>query len=87
MVTLTATITKGTATDTKAFVLTVIKEPTDISTLTSFTISVANKTAETNTEGSHSVTVNGGLTAGNDYTLSITDSPYHNECRSYHHTR
>ncbi len=73
-VTLTATITKGAATATKTFVLSVIKEvPIDISTLGSFTISVANTTAETNTEGSHSAAVNGGLTAGNDYTLSITD--------------
>ncbi len=73
-VTLTATITKGSATDTKAFVLTVLKEePIDIGTLGSFTISVANKTAETSTEGSHSVTVNGGLSSGTDYTLSITD--------------
>ena len=64
-VTLTATITKGIATATKTFVLTVLKEePIDIGTLTSFTISAANTTAETNTESSHSVTVNGGLSPG-----------------------
>ena len=74
-VTLTATITKGAATDTKAFVLTVIKEPTDISTLGSFTIDVDNTTAETNTAGSHSVTVNGGLSPGSDYSLAINESP------------
>ena len=73
-VTLTATITKESATDTKTFVLTVPKEePTDIGTLGDFTIDVDNKTAETHTTGSHSVTVNGGLSPGNDYTLSITD--------------
>ncbi len=73
-VTLTATITKGAATATKTFDLTVLKEePTDIGTLTSFTIDVDDTTAKTNTESSHSVTVNGGLSPGNDYTLSITD--------------
>ena len=73
-VTLTATITKGAATDTKTFVLTVIKEePTDIGTLGSFTIDVDDTTAETNTAGSHSVTVNGGLSPGSDYTLTITN--------------
>ena len=75
-VTLTATISKGSESDTKVFSLTVLKEePTDIGTLTSFTIDVDDATVEAGIADTHSVTVNGGgLTAGTDYTLSITPS-------------
>ena len=86
-VTLTATISKGSASDTKTFVLTVLKEePIDIGTLGSFTIDVDAATAKTNTESSHSATGKWRSHCGNRLHSYHNRSPYYHEWRRYHHT-
>ena len=76
-VTLTATITKNSASDTKTFTLTVIKkDQVDITNLDSaaFSLTVANTTVPALTGATHTAMVGGSLslTAGTDYDLSIT---------------
>ncbi len=75
-VTLTATITKNSESDTKTFALTVKKEQVDITNLDSaeFSLTVTNTNVTALAGGTHTATVGGSLTltAGTDYDLSIT---------------
>ena len=72
---LKATITKGSASETKSFTLTVYrKDRVDIANLGSavFSLTVADTSVRVLTGRNHTAAVTGSLTAGTDYVLTIT---------------